>query len=204
MKITWYGHACFKIENKGYEIAIDPYTGVPGYPELNITADAVFASHGHYDHNYFDAVKLNNDGKASSLNVSTIPCFHDEKQGALRGSNLITVFECKECGAKVVHMGDIGHMLDEKQAAQIKGCDVLMIPVGGFYTIDADAAFELVKKINPTVIIPMHYRDDRKGIGNIGTVDPFLAKFPDAMINHYPDHTFELNKSTQPQVAVME
>ena len=171
MKITYNGHACFTVESEGYEAVLDPFEGVRGFENTDLEADCVLCSHGHHDHAYTDGVKIR-EGKVSPFKVYFIECFHDDAEGAKRGKNRITVMEAE--GKKVAHFGDLGHLLDEEQLGKLKGLDAAMIPVGGFFTIDAKQAAETVRNICPAHIIPMHYRDGDRGLEPVGTVEEFI------------------------------
>ena len=172
MKLTWYGHSCFKLETSEGRAVFDPYApgSVPGLELPPVTADAVFCSHGHGDHSYAQGVALT--GKTPSYKVEQISCWHDDKNGSLRGDNLITVVEAE--GRRVAHMGDLGHRLSPEQIEAVGRVDVLLIPVGGYFTMDAAAAAEVVKALKPRVVVPMHYRGEGFGYGVIGPVEPFL------------------------------
>lgn len=134
MKLTWLGHACFLLEADGYRIVTDPYTGVPGYPSLSVSAHAVFCSHGHFDHNAVDCVTLL-PHRDSPFTVREIASFHDDRGGTLRGGNTIRVFTAD--GISVAHLGDLGHPLSAEQLAAIGPVDAALVPVGGVYTLDA-------------------------------------------------------------------
>lgn len=134
MKLTWLGHACFLLEADGYRIVTDPYTGVPGYPPLSVSAHAVFCSHGHFDHNAVDRVTLL-PHRDSPFTVREIASFHDDRGGTLRGGNTIRVFTAD--GISVAHLGDLGHPLSAEQLAAIGPVDAALVPVGGVYTLDA-------------------------------------------------------------------
>ena len=157
MTITWCGHACFLLESSCGSVVFDPYAPgkVPGW---------------HADHNWAEGVKLT--GRAFSGRLTQIPSFHDDRRGALRGDNLITLVEAEDL--RVVHMGDIGCALTAEQIAALGRVDVLMIPVGGHYTVDAAQAWEITKALDPSIVIPMHYRGRGFGYDVIGTVEPFL------------------------------
>lgn len=116
MKLTWLGHACFLLEEDGYRIVLDPYTGVAGYPPLHIQAHAVFCSHGHFDHHATDCVELLPE-RESPFTVREVETFHDDRGGALRGTNTIRIFTAG--GLSAVHLGDLGHQLTAEQAAAI-------------------------------------------------------------------------------------
>lgn len=163
MKIQWIAHACYRIEfENGKVMVTDPFDKI-GYEMPEISADIVSLSHGHYDHNAKHKVGgsfiVCDEAKcyeAHDIRVTGIPSFHDKEGGAKRGSNLIYIIEAE--GLKVAHLGDLGHALDESQKEALKNVDILMIPVGGNYTIDAAEAFEIIKEIEPNIVFPMHYK----------------------------------------------
>ena len=127
MNITWLGHSCFVVESAGWRIVLDPYY-VETYPALHIEADEVLCSHGHRDHAFLEAVTLSGRDKSESpFTVETVSTFHDDKGGTLRGENTIHILRAE--GVTLVHCGDLGHELSEKQLAAVKGCDALLIPV---------------------------------------------------------------------------
>ena len=128
MRITWLGHSCFALQSGAYVLVVDPYTDVPGCGPLQVEADAVYCSHDHFDHHYLPAVTLRQGGQ-SPFTVRTLDTWHDDRQGALRGKNLVHIFQAE--GLRVVHLGDLGHLLSQEQARQIAGCDALLLPIGG-------------------------------------------------------------------------
>ena len=177
MKITWIGHSCFKVEEAGYRVVFDPYDDgyVPGLGPVRETAEEVLCSHEHGDHNARKRVTLAS-GSESPFTVTKIATFHDPLKGVLRGRN--TIFILSANGKRIAHFGDLGCKLPADQLAQLKNLDVAMIPVGGHYTIDASQAADLVRKISPAHVIPMHYRGDGGdgstfGFDVIGTVHEF-------------------------------
>lgn len=200
MRITWLRHACFMVESQGYRVVIDPFDEVTGCPNTDVEADAVLCSHEHHDHNYRAGVKLCG-GKANPFSVSVVETFHDDKAGALRGSNKIHLLSAE--GLKVAHLGDLGHPLSEEQAEALRGCDVMMIPVGGFYTVDGATAAAIVKQTAPRVVIPMHYRGEGFGFDVIDTVEPFLSHFPAEKVCRMAESVLELTADTPEQVAVL-
>ena len=129
MKLTWYGHACFLAETAAGSVVFDPYApgSVPGLTLPPLRADAVVCSHGHRDHAHAAGVTLS--GRKPDFTIRAIPSFHDDRSGTLRGENRIHVLEAD--GLRLVHMGDLGHMLSEEQLAAVGKPDVLLIPVGG-------------------------------------------------------------------------
>ncbi len=156
MKIIWHGHACFEIVTEEGSVVLDPYSdaSVPGLAPLSLTADAVLCSHEHADHNYRGGVRLS--GKACNIAVSAIDTWHDDVHGAKRGPNRIHILKAE--GMTAIHLGDLGCELSPDEAERMKHPDVLMIPVGGHYTIDAGQAAAIVKQLEPRVVVPMHYR----------------------------------------------
>lgn len=200
MRITWLGHACFMVEHEGYKVVIDPFCDVPGFRDIAVEAHAVLCSHGHYDHAYTDGVALRGGGE-NPFAVETVAACHDEKGGALRGQN--TVHLLRAAGLSVVHLGDLGHLLSEEQAAPLRGCDVLLIPVGGTYTVDGDTAAQIVRCLQPRAVIPMHYRSETFGFDNIDTVDAFLAHFPAETVHRTEENFLDLTTETPQQVAVL-
>ena len=200
MRITWLGHACFMVEHRGYRVVIDPFCHVPGCPDTAAEAEEVLCSHGHFDHNYRRGVTLHL-GKDSPFAVETVDTCHDDTAGALRGGNTSHVLRAG--GLTVVHLGDLGHPLSEGQAAKLHGCDALLIPVGGTYTVDGDSAAAIVKSLQPRVVIPMHYRGEGFGFDNIATVELFLTHFAPERVRRYDTNALELTADTPSQVAVL-
>lgn len=200
MRIFWLGHACFIVESAGFKVILDPYKEVPGCKDIAETVDAVLCSHEHFDHAYCEELTLR-QGKENPFTVSVVNTFHDERQGSLRGENKIHRLSAE--GLRVVHLGDLGHPLSEEQAKALRGCDVLMIPVGGFYTIDAAVAADVVAQLQPRIVIPMHYRGDGFGFDPIDTVEPFLAHFAEEQVQRLASSELEVTAETPAQVAVL-
>ncbi len=181
MKIEWLGHACFRITTQsGTVIVTDPYDESVGYGALCTSADVVSASHQHHDHNCLSAVsgykKLYDavcDEKYSDVRVSAAASFHDDAQGAKRGGNLLFAFEADS--QRVVHLGDLGHLPDVSQLAFMRGADALLIPIGGFYTIDTPTALEIIELARPRAAVAMHFRNRHCGFP-ISTADEFVKK----------------------------
>lgn len=175
MKITFIGHACFLIEdNAGHTLVTDPYKSgyVPGLSDHNVTADEVVCSHDHGDHNDSEGVRKPSAVWDGRFDIKTVQTFHDDVRGAARGRNNISIINVD--GMKIVHMGDIGCELTDSQLDELRNCDVLMIPVGGFFTIDARQAYEMTVKIDPKVVIPMHFRGKTYGYDEISTNEEFV------------------------------
>ena len=179
MRISWLGHACFVVEHNDYRVVIDPFCDVPGYRDVKVEADKVLCSHGHFDHAYTDGVTLR-EGKERPFTVETVETFHDDREGTLRGMNTVHVLRTDDL--TVVHLGDLGHVLAEEQAAKLRGCDVLMIPVGGFYTIDAVKARETAAQLNARIILPMHYKTEYNKDWPISGPEAFLSLYDSGQI----------------------
>ena len=171
-KVTWYGHACFVVELAGSSIVLDPYGAcvVPGLRLPDLTADAVHVSHAHGDHSAADCVELT--GHELNFTLREVMGHHDHEGGARRGENRIAVLEGE--GLRIVHMGDQGCVLTQAQIEEIGQPDLLMVPVGGFCTVDTREAHHIAGQLNARVVVPMHYRDGGIGYDVIDTVDAFL------------------------------
>ncbi len=168
MKVKYYGHAAFLItSNEGTRIITDPYK--PGafdamsYRKIPDEADVVVVSHDHDDHNNSGELPGNPEevrtaGKRSvhGIEFNGIATFHDTSSGKERGENIIFSFAVD--GITICHLGDLGHVLSQNEVRAIGDVDLLLIPVGGFYTIDSEAASEVARQLNPSVIIPMHFK----------------------------------------------
>ncbi len=201
MRLTWLGHASFMLESEGYQLVLDPFADVPGLKNVHIEADQVLCSHNHYDHHYLKGVTVRSGGQCPFA-VDTVATFHDEKMGALRGENTVHIL-CAE-GLRVVHLGDLGHRLTEAQAAPLHHCDVLLLPVGGTYTIDSVLAAETVQQLQPRVVIPMHYRSEQFGFAKLGGVEPFIKMLQTWPVRRYEESTLTLTTEMTPQIALLK
>lgn len=193
MKLTWMGHACFILEQDGYTVITDPYTGVEGYPPLAVSAHAVFCSHHHFDHDAVDCVTLLKEGNSPFI-IREVPSFHDDQSGSLRGTNTIRVFTAGD--VSVVHLGDLGHQLTEEQLAAIGKVDGVLVPVGGVYTVDAQGAKQVCQAIGPKWVVPMHYRHAPYGLPNVAGVEDFLALWPREQVQRLTGPSFEVTAET--------
>jgi L-ascorbate metabolism protein UlaG (beta-lactamase superfamily) len=179
VKIKWLGHACFVItSDAGTKIITDPYVTGGGidYGEITESADIVTVSHDHADHNNVAVVKgkpevVRGSASIKGIEFKGIPGYHDDAGGSTRGKNTMFCFEVD--GMRVCHVGDLGHQLSDKQVAELGRIDILLIPVGGYYTIDAKVATQVCNQLNPKVIIPMHFKTDKCAYPIAG-VDEFL------------------------------
>ncbi|MEA2046220.1 MAG: MBL fold metallo-hydrolase [Euryarchaeota archaeon] len=177
MKVSWLGHACFEIvDSRGTRIVIDPFDDTVGYEVPSVEADVVLVSHDHHDHNNVKAIRgdpqvVRSPGKhlAAGIEFRGVSTFHDEERGKLRGRNTIFCFVVD--GLRVCHLGDLGHLLGGDDLRSVGEVDVLMIPVGGVYTIDADGAKRVIEQIGPRLVFPMHFRSEEF---DVAPVDLFL------------------------------
>lgn len=200
MKIQWLGHAAFKLtESTGTSVITDPFKpAAVGYAMAYSTCDAVTLSHGHQDHNFVEGVKgkprvIETTGvfDVNGIPVHGIEVFHDAENGALRGTSIIYNFRLD--GVAVCHLGDLGEPCTPELIEQLLPVNVLLIPVGGTYTIDAEQAKEYVDNIMPDVVIPMHYKTKHTEM-DIDKVDNFLRLFDDDMIIESDTDTLEFDR----------
>lgn len=176
MKIKYLGHSCFLINSNDYLLVIDPFKDVNGFKDIDLVANEVVCSHSHLDHAYMEGVKVIAKDN-SPFTINKIGTYHDNENGSKRGLNDINIINAE--GKRIVHLGDLGHLLNDEIVKSLKEVDVLMIPIGGFYTINTNDALEIVKKINPKIIIPMHYKDNGKGLDVLEDIDSFVLKAKD-------------------------
>jgi L-ascorbate metabolism protein UlaG (beta-lactamase superfamily) len=181
MEITWFGQSCFAItSNDGTRIVIDPFNKKIGYPLPDLEADIITTSHNHSDHNNISIVRgefkhLDKPGQyfESGISISGISTFHDSKGGIFRGNNMVFKYVIDDIN--VCHCGDLGHKFSTEQRRQIGSVDILLLPVGGFVTLKALAAVEVMEQLNPVITIPMHYRT--KALGLLGYLFSPVEKF---------------------------
>ncbi|MFA5197506.1 MAG: MBL fold metallo-hydrolase [Patescibacteria group bacterium] len=181
MEITYLGHSCFKIIGKKVSVLSDPYDPEKiGIKLAKQDADVVTVSHDHFDHNYLEVVKsefllLDSPGEyeVKESEFQGIKGFHDDSHGEERGQ--ITIFNMEIDGIKICHLGDLGTELTSEQLDKVDGVDVLMIPVGGKYTIDAKAAIKVISQIEPKIVLPMHYREGK--MTDLAPLETFLQEF---------------------------
>jgi L-ascorbate metabolism protein UlaG (beta-lactamase superfamily) len=166
MIITWCGHSCFKIQSKtsadGITVVTDPFDKKTGLKVPSFEADIVTISHDHHDHNNVSAIKgkpyvIRSAGEydVKGVAVHGVDSYHDVNAGKERGINIIYKITIDDIS--VCHLGDLGQDLDDKQLEALAGTDILLIPIGGKYTIDAKKAVEVINQVEPRIIIPMHY-----------------------------------------------
>ena len=185
MEITWLGHACFLIkDSKGRKLLTDPFDTTLGYEVYKGSPDIVTMSHQHFDHNYSKELKgnyetINKIGMfyVCDIPIKGIPSYHDKDKGAKRGENIIFTFKMDDY--TLCHLGDLGHTLSDDDMEAIGNVDILFIPVGGNYTIDGKEASEVTRKINPKIVIPMHYKTSQVSFPLDG-VETFLMYMKNA------------------------
>ncbi len=183
MDIKYLGHASFHIKGKTESVVTDPFDSKIGLKFPSVEAGIVTISHEHNDHNQRKQVTgaslvidIPGDYEKNGVRITGFHTYHDNEKGAKRGLN--TMFKIEIDGVMILHCGDLGHMINDELAEEINNVDVLMVPVGGFYTIDAKQAYELVKVIEPSIVIPMHYRTDKhdaKTFGDVAPLSDFLT-----------------------------
>lgn len=204
MKIKWYGHSAFLITTEnGTRIILDPYQsgafgGALAYGKINEAADIVLSSHDHDDHNYvgditgkFTLINRPGDHREAGIGIQGISTFHDRSGGRERGQNIIYIIEAD--GMRIAHLGDLGHVLDSVTVEQMGKVDVLLIPVGGFYTIDPEEASRIVNDVKPIASIPMHFKTEKCDFP-IVPVEEFTKGKPDVQVAGKTE--IELVKST--------
>ena len=198
MKIRYLGHSCFLLtESTGTRILTDPYGDV-GFKMPRVEADVVSVSHGHYDHNNVKAVGgnpvvLDKEGQyeVGGVEIIAVKSYHDNANGAERGENLI--FKFRLDGIEVCHLGDLGEECSSSLIEMLLPVHVLLIPVGGKYTIDSEQAKEYVDRIMPSIVIPMHYKS--KGLSlDIDKPDAFLSQFEEEDVEELEESEIELTR----------
>jgi len=184
MIITWQGQSCFKIQDKvgseGITLVTDPFDKSLGLKVPNFEADIVTVSHDHYDHNNVAAfrgtpkvIKSAGEYDIKGVMIEGVLSYHDASQGKERGNNIIYRIEMDDI--TICHLGDLGHVLDNKQLKRLEGINILLVPVGGKYTLDAKLAVEVISQIEPRIVIPMHYKTKDMKI-DIDGVDKFIKE----------------------------
>lgn len=185
MDIKYIGHSSFFIKTKNAKIVTDPYSPEStGMKFAKTEADIVTISHDHADHNYIDGVKGEplvltwpGEYEKQEVRVTGFSTFHDAKEGADRGQNVMYKFEDNDIS--LLHCGDLGHLLSEELTEQIGSVDILMIPVGGFFTLNAEEAVKVVNQIEPSMVIPMHYNHagmNQETFANLQDLSTFLKE----------------------------
>lgn len=215
MKIKWYGHAAFLVTtDRGIKIILDPYEsgaygGQLAYGKIKDQADIALTSHDHADHN--DTKSLPGSPQVvkgiglkniKGITIKGISTYHDPSKGSERGTN--TIFNLQVDSVQVCHLGDLGHVLSEEELSEIGPVDILLIPVGGYFTIDAEEATRVVDQVKPKVVIPMHFKTEKVGFP-IAPVEDFIKGKPALKRSGTSEVTFD--KASLPQkteIVVLE
>jgi len=183
MKIQYFGHSCFYIKNKNISLLADPFNPeMVGMPLPKVSAEIVTVSHQHEDHNQVNLVQgkkavfdFPGQYEVGGVKIFGYQSYHDKTQGSERGENII--FKVIINNIKLTHLGDLGHSLDSHLIEELEDTDVLLVPIGGTYTINCQEALKIVEQIKPSVFIPMHYqtpKHDAKKFGSLAVLPDFL------------------------------
>lgn len=215
MDITYLGHSSFRLRGKTTSVVTDPYdsqmVGLK-FPK-HIEADIVTVSHDHADHNAVSAVEGSpfvvggpGEYEIKGVGIVGISVFHDAEKGATRGRN--TIYRIEVDGVSIVHLGDLGHVLSSDQVDMLDGVNVLLVPVGGVYTIDPGQAAQVISDIEPAIVIPMHYGNEKlnqKAFGGLSPVSAFLKEIGKEVPASQVKLTITKDKlPTEMQVVVLE
>jgi L-ascorbate metabolism protein UlaG (beta-lactamase superfamily) len=190
MTITYHGHSCFKLKGRRGTVVTDPYEASIGFPLPSLSADMITVSHDHHDHNAVAKVKgtarrekpfiVNQPGEyeVGGISIFGVPAFHDDSKGTQRGPS--TIFTIYLDDLRICHLGDLGHEITADLQEKIGAVDILLCPVGGVYTIGSAQAVKAIRALEPSIIIPMHYKTaahDEKLYGEMETVSQFLKEY---------------------------
>jgi L-ascorbate metabolism protein UlaG (beta-lactamase superfamily) len=209
MDITWFGHSCFRLSDRGVTVVTDPPSDDMGYDRPRIRADVVTISHEHPGHNnrigfrggpkYFDGP---GEYEVKGVFITGIATYHDARSGASRGNNTVFLFEFD--GVTICHLGDLGHVPTQSQVEALSSVDVLLIPVGGLHTIDPSKASEVISLIEPLLVVPMHYKTPVEK-ARLQTVNKFLKEMGLSPTPAQPE--LKVTKSSLPsetQIVVLD
>jgi len=209
MDITWFGHSCFRLSDRGVTIVTDPPGDDMGYDRPRIRADVVTISHEHPGHNNrigFRGGPKIFDGpgeyEVKDVFITGIATYHDARNGAAHGLNTVFLFDFD--GLTICHLGDLGHVPTQSQVEALSSVDVLLIPVGGLHTIDPPKASEVISLIEPLLVVPMHYKTKVEKAG-LQTVDKFLKEMGLSPMPAQPE--LKITKSSLPsdtQIVVLD
>jgi L-ascorbate metabolism protein UlaG (beta-lactamase superfamily) len=201
MDITWYGHSCFRLSDRGVTIVTDPPSDDMGFARPRIRADVVTISHDHPGHNnrigfrggprFFEGP---GEYEVKGIFFTGIATYHDSRRGSIQGNNTVFVFDFD--GVTVCHLGDLGHVPSQAQAEALTDVDVLLIPVGGLHTLDASTAAEVISLVEPRLVVPMHYKTPEEK-AKLLTVDKFLKEMGLAPMAAQPE--LRITKSSLPE-----
>lgn len=179
VQIEYFGHSCFRVSKNGYRVLFDPYadSSVPGMqlPD-QLEAEEVLCSHAHEDHNAVEKVQIIRSSAFSPFKVTEMTVEHDDANGRKRGLNKIRILSTEGC--RIAHFGDLGRILNVTEIQNLMNLDCIMIPCGGYFTIDADQVCSIVERIQPKLTILMHYRTSTSGYSLIESIDEVQKMIP--------------------------
>ena len=215
LSLQWFGQSTFLLtSSKGTRLLMDPTNAATGYAIQPFEGvDVVTISHEHADHNNLALAPGNPtvirglkggdwasvDQTVKDIRIRAVPTYHDDQKGAQRGKNAVFVLEVD--GVRIAHMGDLGHLLTQEQVAILGQVDVMMVPVGGFFTLDATGATKVVEQLSPRVVIPMHFKTPRMSPQwQGGPVDPFLEG---KKVESVGTNKLELSRATLPATTTV-
>jgi L-ascorbate metabolism protein UlaG (beta-lactamase superfamily) len=200
MEITWLGHSCFRLRDKQATLITDPYSPDLGYSLGKQSADVVTLSHKHPGHSFVEGISGNpkvvkgpGEYEISNTLIIGVSTFHDNEKGVKRGKNSAYLIEVNE--VSICHLGDLGHVLTDDQVEELGNVDVLLLPVGGVSTINGSVGAEIVRQLEPKIVIPMHYKTAAIK-RNLEPVDGFLKEIGAHDIN--PQAKLSVTKSSLP------
>lgn len=212
MEIIWLGHSCFQLRGKNVTLITDPFTPQQGYSLGKVNAPIVTVSHNHTGHNYVQGVGGNprvvrgpGEYEISDVLITGVAAFHDSKRGQELGRNTIYVIHMDDL--VICHLGDLGHTLQEAQLEEVADADILLVPIGGYNTINATQAAEVISQVEPRIVIPMHYRTEASAGSrpDLEPLDKFCREMGVEAINPLPKLTVTRNSLPQePQVVILE
>jgi L-ascorbate metabolism protein UlaG (beta-lactamase superfamily) len=200
IEITYLGHSMFLIKSDTVSIVTDPFDPATGFPAADVSADIVTVSHTHSDHNYVSIVKGNpavvrDTAEVKGIKFLGIPSYHDNKGGTLRGKN--TIIKWSLDGVTFAHLGDFGEdELSEVQYELLKDVDIIFIPAGGFFTIDASKTYSIIRRLKPKMAILMHYRVGDYGLKQLASVEEIKGIIPE--LEKLPS-TVKVSKGSLPE-----
>jgi L-ascorbate metabolism protein UlaG (beta-lactamase superfamily) len=209
MEITWLGHACFRLKGRDSVVLMDPCPKSTGYNIGRQQANIVTISHPHPDHSHTEAVTGSprlidapGEYEIGGVLLTGVRTYHDDKHGKTRGPNTTFLVEVDE--VRICHLGDLGHVPTQEQSEALSDIDVLLVPVGGHTTIDAEAASEIISQIEPRLVVPMHYATEA-ATAKLDPLDKFIKQM--GVSAPQPQPKLSLTRSglpAQTQVVVLE
>ncbi len=205
IRIRWHGHSCFEFSD-GITLVIDPHDGASiGISPPKVKADVILVTHDHFDHNQTRVVEkegsivVRGSKRIEGIEIEAIKAYHDKEKGSKRGE--INMYKVNYDFISFLHVGDLGHMLDDETIKRIGKIDMLFVPVGGVFTIDAGEAYELSKKIDAKIIVPMHYKIEGLSLP-IDRLEKFIEVSKDIPVR-YVANEIEIEKEDIPKEKEM-